>query len=76
MHDPQLNQRIAAARAFKESLDQLEDILAQERPKAKSNSSAPPDTSAQHSIDLKMLEEAAADLDAFFGEDLPWEDEE
>ncbi len=66
-----MNQRIAAARAFKESLDQLQDILAQERPTTKSNKSESHrsgDRSSQNSFDLKMLEEAAADLDAFFGD--------
>ena len=53
-HRPQ-NLRNAAARAFRESLEQLEDILASEPQTADS--------------DVKIWEEAAADLDAFFDEE-------
>jgi hypothetical protein len=59
MHEHQHNKRIAASRAFVESLDQLQNILAQERQTPESESQL---------LDANLLEEAAADLDAFFGE--------
>lgn len=59
MHEPQSNLRTTAARAFVESLDQLQTILTQERPTSESES---------QELDLKLLEEAAADLDEFFGD--------
>jgi len=59
MHEHQHDRRIAATRAFIESLDQLQNILAQERqtPESELPLSNP-----------NLLEEAAADLDAFFSE--------
>jgi hypothetical protein len=85
MHEHQQNQRITAARAFMESLDQLQDMLVQERQMAKSESQpsgdrvsqVEPSSSAlvrntdscsENGTDLKILEEAAADLDEFFGD--------
>jgi hypothetical protein len=101
MHEHQQNIRITAARAFRESLDQLQNILAHERQIAESESEGSSDSvseagkgSAQveplgsgllretelprkRSADpsstvwpvSEELEEAAADLDAYFGDD-------
>lgn len=72
MHERQQNQRIAAKRAFRESLNQLQDILLEEQlaqieaPQAKD--------AANQGIDAQAWEEAAADLDQFFG-DVPPLDE-
>jgi len=74
MHDPQHNQRIAASRAFMESLDQLQNILAQERQIAESQSQELGSRSAKSWLDSQDLEEAAADLDAFFGDEDLWAD--
>jgi hypothetical protein len=65
MHEHQQNQRIAAARAFKESLDQLQNILAQEPQTAESVSQKP--------SELQLLEEAGAELDTLFGDQEPLE---
>lgn len=54
MHEHQQDLRIAAARAFRESLEQLQNISAPEHQNTKSNT--------------QIWEEAAADLDAFLGE--------
>ncbi|MBE9127469.1 hypothetical protein IQ258_15210, partial [Coleofasciculus sp. LEGE 07081] len=59
MSKPQPNLRTAAARAFVESLDQLQTILAEETPTS--------DPQPQK-LDMKVWEEAAADLDEFFGD--------
>lgn len=72
MHEHQQNQRMAAKRAFTESLNQLQDILLQdelaeiEAPQAKDQTN--------YWIDAQAWEEAAADLDQFFG-DVPSSDE-
>jgi hypothetical protein len=55
MHEHQQDSRIAAARAFMESLEQLKIISASEHQTTKSDS--------------QIWEEAAADLDAFLGDD-------
>ena len=68
MHEPQHDQRTAAARAFMESLDQLQNILAQEPQIAESEYHGSGVHSSSHQSDLKLLEEAGADLDKFFGE--------
>lgn len=68
MHEHQHNQRTAAARAFMESLDQLQNILAQEPQAVESEYPRLGVHPASHQGDLKLLEEAAADLDKFFGE--------
>ena len=59
MHEHQRDRRIAATRAFTESLNQLQNILAQERQTPESESPL---------VNTNLLEEAAADLDAFFSE--------
>ncbi|HEY9601725.1 MAG TPA: hypothetical protein V6C85_08955 [Allocoleopsis sp.] len=59
MHEHQNDRRIAATKAFIESLDQLQNILAQERQTPESESPL---------ANTNLLEEAAADLDAFFSE--------
>jgi hypothetical protein len=69
MNEHQHNRRFTAAKAFRESLDQLQTILASENPTAETQlhpENAPCSPSPTSS---EMLEEAAADLDAFFGED-------
>ena len=76
MDDPQKNLRLAAAKAFMESLEELENILAQDRPSSKSPSPKPTDRLPEAPIDLSLLEEAAADLALFFGEEELWEEGE
>ena len=81
MHEPQQNRRNEAAKAFVESLDQLENLLGHtsEPPQLKSrrspSKSPPPQSKSSQSddgiFDLDLLEEAAADLDAFFGDTEP-----
>ena len=68
MHKHQHNQRTAAARAFMESLDQLQNILAQEPQTVESEYHSSGVHPGSYQSDLKLLEEAAADLDEFFGE--------
>ncbi|MGC1395335.1 MAG: hypothetical protein WA828_13720 [Coleofasciculaceae cyanobacterium] len=65
MHEHQQNQRIAAKRAFTESLNQLQDILLEEQ---LAQVEAPPANSTNQGIDAQAWEEAAADLDQFFGD--------
>lgn len=55
MHEHQQYLRIAAARAFRESLEQLEKISTSEHQNPKSDS--------------QIWEETAADLDAFLGDE-------
>ncbi|HEY9638520.1 MAG TPA: hypothetical protein V6D14_34370 [Coleofasciculaceae cyanobacterium] len=74
-YEYQQNRRIDASRAFMESLDQLQNILAQERQTAESESQSPENTSSNSWSNLKLLEEAAADLDEFFGEQEALEEE-
>lgn len=76
MDDPQKNLRIAAAKAFMDSLEELENILAQDRPSSKSPSGKPIDSASEASVDLLLLEEVAADLAQFFGDEELLEDEE
>lgn len=77
MHEPQQNHRNEAARAFVESLDQLEHLLGHDSPAQstsrpaswKSPTSQSKSTQSDDDVfDLNLLEEAAADLDAFFGD--------
>ena len=74
MHEPQQNRRIAAAKTFMESLEQLHNILAQEPPVAESEFSPEGKRSSSNWMDLRLLEEAAADLDEFFGDTQPPEE--
>jgi hypothetical protein len=76
MDDPQKNLRVAAAKAFMDSLEELENILAQDRPSSKSPSGKPTDSASEASVDLLLLEEVAADLAQFFGDEELLEDEE
>ncbi len=76
MHEHQPNQRNAAARAFTESLDQLQNILAQEAQLAESKSLSESSRCSNNWFDLNAWEDAAADLDQFFGDDQPLEDGE
>lgn len=93
MREPQQNRRTEeAARAFVESLNQLENLLGHESPPPQSKSrpapskSRPPQSKSRPApskssqsdddvFDLDLLEEAAADLDAFFGDTQPPEEE-
>ncbi len=69
MNENQPNLRIAAARDFLESLNQLENILAPEQQSAESegqpkNNNLP----INEPTNSEILEQMAADLDAFFGD--------
>lgn len=57
-----------------ESLDQLHNILAQERKSAESKSPQAGNGSSKSWTASKALEEAAAELDEFFGKQEPMED--
>lgn len=72
MPEPQQNQRNQADRAFTESLKQLNDILLQDAQIGKPE--AHQDTSSSYRIDAHAWEDAAADLDQFFGDVQPRED--
>ena len=67
MHEHQQNLRIASARAFRESLNQLQNILAPEHQSAESGCQSEGEFSEQNQSDPNIWEEAVADLDAFFG---------
>jgi hypothetical protein len=73
MSEHQQNQRIDAARAFTESLKQLNDILPQDAQLAKPEAHQDK-TGSSYKIDARAWEEAAADLDQFFGDVEPRED--
>ncbi len=80
MHEHQQNRRIAAARAFNESLEQLQNILPPEPQSAESDLHSEGHLSLEKRADAKIWEEAAADLDAFFRDSEPpqagvWNDE-
>ena len=64
----QQNRRIDATRAFRESLEQLQNILPPEPQPAKSDLPAQCDCSLESQADTKIWEEVGADLDAFFGD--------
>jgi hypothetical protein len=66
MQEHQPNLRSAADRAFRESLEQLENILPPEPQTAESDFHSEGDFPAKSQPDSKLWEEAAADLDAFF----------
>lgn len=68
MHEHQPNQRSAAARAFMESLKQLQNICPAEPQPAESDFPTECDLSLESETDTKIWEEAGADLDAFFGD--------
>lgn len=74
MHEHQQNQRMAAKRAFTESLNQLQDILLQDSELAEIEAPQAKDQT-NYWIDAQAWEEAAADLDQFFG-DVQSSDEE
>ncbi len=70
MPEYQQNQRMAAKRAFTESLNQLQDILLQDNQPTEAQAPQAKDK-ANHWIDAQAWEEAAADLDQFFGDVQP-----
>jgi len=76
MHEHEQNQRMNANRAFAESLDQLQNILKQEAPSAESESLSLSDKFSDSWTVLQAWEDAAADLDQFFGDTQPLGDEE
>lgn len=67
MPKPEQNSRITAARAFMESLDQLQNILVVEDQDVGSQTLSSSNDSSSSWTDLNALEDAVADLDAFFG---------
>lgn len=68
MHEHPENLRLAAEVAFFESLDQLQNILAQEGQIGESECLGSGDYLSDLFADSKAMEDAAADLDAFFGD--------
>ncbi|NEQ23231.1 MAG: hypothetical protein F6K28_29570 [Microcoleus sp. SIO2G3] len=75
MHEHPQNLRISAARAFMDSLDQLENILAQESQSTELEFQLDDSHSSTSETDLTVWEEAAADIEQFFGETQLPEDE-
>ncbi len=71
MDEHQQNFRITAAKAFIESLDQLQTIGATEHQPTESECQPQGCASSTNPTNAKMWDEAAADLDAFFGDTLP-----
>lgn len=76
MHEHEQNRRIDAARAFAESLDQLQKILTQEAQAAEAESLTQSAKSSDSRKILQAWEDAAADLDQFFGDTQPLGEEE
>lgn len=76
MQEHSQNPRISATNAFMESLDQLHQILAQEHQLSKSASSSEHEQELLIETDAHILDEVAADLDAFFGDGALSEPEE
>lgn len=68
MHEHPQNLRTSAARAFMESLDQLQNILAQESQTTEPEFQLDDSHSSTSETDLTVWEEAAADIEQFFGE--------
>lgn len=68
MPEHQQNQRSAAARAFIESLDQLQNILAQENPTPELEFQLDDSHASTIESDLTVWEEAVADIEQFFGD--------
>jgi hypothetical protein len=68
MNEHQQNFRIAAAKAFIESLDQLQTIGALEHQSAESECQPKGSVYSTNPTQAKMWDEVAADLDAFFGD--------
>jgi hypothetical protein len=66
MQEHQPNLRNSADRAFRESLEQLENILPPELQATESDLPLEGDFSRQNQPDSNLWEEAAADLAAFF----------
>lgn len=68
MHEHPQNLRISAARAFMESLDQLQNILEQESQTTEPEFQLDDSDLLTSDTDLTVWEEAAADIEQFFGE--------
>lgn len=66
--------RNSAARAFMQSLGQLQNILAQESQTPEPEFQLDDSHSSTSEIDLTVWEEAAADIEQFFGETQPSEE--
>ena len=74
MDEHQQDRRRAAARAFTESLNQLQNILTQEAETSESKLQPESLGSSNNWSESKAWEDAAADLDLFFGDDQSLED--
>jgi hypothetical protein len=68
MHEHPENLRFAAEVAFLKSLEQLQNILAQERQTGESELPVGRDRLSPFFPDSQAMEDAAADLDAYFGD--------
>ena len=68
MHEHPQNLRISAARAFMESLDQLQNILEQESQTTEPEFQLDDSDLLTSETDLTVWEEAAADIEQFFSE--------
>lgn len=71
MKEHQQNFRIVAAKAFSESLDQLQSIGALEHQPTESECQPEGSVSSTSPTQDKAWDEVAADLDAFFGDTQP-----
>lgn len=68
MQEHQPNLRSSADRAFREALEQLENILPPDDQTAESDFPLEGDFPSRSQPDSNLWEEAAADLDAFWGD--------
>lgn len=68
MQEHPQNPRMSATNAFMKSLDQLHQILAQEHQLTDSEWSLERKPQSLSEADAHILDEVAADLDAFFGD--------
>lgn len=71
MDEHQQNRRTAADRAFMESLNQLQDILAPDPQASKSGFGSADSRCTNSQTNAKIWEDAAADLEAFFSDKEP-----
>lgn len=76
MQEHPQNPRISATNAFMESLDQLHHILAQEHQLSESEPPSEHEPEVLFETDAHILDEVAADLEAFFGDGALSEPEE
>lgn len=76
MREHPQNPRMSATNAFMESLDQLHQILAQEHQLSDSERPSEREHQSLSEADAHILDEVAADLDAFLGDEALSEPEE